>query len=324
MPAATRALSALTVLLALAGCSGSDDSARELSDVRRPSVVAKIDTGQPVGLSAGFGSVWVADHREETVSRIDPSTNRVTRSIRLGVFPADLAAGLGGVWVPVLEGFRLARVDPRTNRETASFPGIFTQAITGAGSVWALHFEEGTRDWGGDWKGRTVVRIDPRTNKIVARIRFRNVLGNVGIAFGEGAVWVATGQRSIARIDPDANQAVARIAVNGVPETLAVGEGAVWAALSDGRVARIDPDRNRVVATIRTGTYLNYVAVGAGAVWAGNVNDIVNSTLSKIDPTTNRVVSTISICDGPQGLLVAFGDVWVGCFESSQVWRLRP
>jgi DNA-binding beta-propeller fold protein YncE len=288
-----------------------------------PTVVAKIDTGQPVGLAAGFGSVWAADHREETVSRIDPATNEVVKRIHLGVFPSDLAAGEDGVWVPVLEGFRLARIDPETNRETASFPGIHYVAATGAGSVWALFFEGGRRDWGGDWEGHTVVRIDPDSNRVVARIRPGPVLGH-GIAADKDGVWVSLEPRGVAHIDAETNRVVARIRLPGHPDQVAVGEGAVWVALLDGRVARIDPKTNRVTATIRTGTHLEYIAAGEGYVWAGNINDGPNSTLSQIDPRTNEVVSSSPICDGPQGVLVAFSDLWVACFEDSQVWRLRP
>jgi DNA-binding beta-propeller fold protein YncE len=307
----------LGAVLVLAACGG------ERHELRRPTVVAKIDTGQPVGLAAGFGSVWVADHREETVSRIDPQSNRVVRRIRLGVFPADLAAGAGGVWVPVLEGFRLARVDPRTNREVAAFRGVYTAATVGAGAAWALFYEGGTRNWGGEWRGHTVTRIDPADNRVAARIRLHRILHDNTITFGAGGVWVLAGQSAV-RIDPATNEAMTRIRLPGEPVDLAVGEGAVWVSLADGRVARVDARRRRVTHVIRTGTHLEYIAVGAGAVWAGNVNDISNSTLTEIDPRTNKVAHTIPLCDVPQGLVIAYGDVWVGCFEDSQVWRVRP
>lgn len=321
MHAATAFLG-IAALLAATGCGGNDSGAQEES--WPPTVIAKIDTGQPVGLAAGFGSVWVADHREGTVSRIDPDTNEVVERIQLGSFPADLAAGEGGVWVPVLEGFRLSRVDPRTNRETASFPGVYTAAATGAGSVWALHYEGGGRDWGGDWRGHTVVRIDPRRNRISKRIRLPHVLQNRAIAFGAGAAWVVEAPDTVVRIDARTNDVAAQIRVGGQLDGVAVGEGAVWIALTDGHIARVDPETNRVTARIRTGTRVEYLAAGEGSVWAGNVNDIVNSTLSEIDPHTNRVAHTLPICDAPQGVLVAFGDVWVACFEESQVWRIRP
>ncbi len=80
--AAVRSVAALGVLLVSASCGGAERGAD--NEPKRPAVVARIDTGQPVGLAAGFGSVWVADHREETVSRIDPQSNRVLRRIRVG------------------------------------------------------------------------------------------------------------------------------------------------------------------------------------------------------------------------------------------------
>jgi YVTN family beta-propeller protein len=62
-----------------------------------PRVIAKIETGQGTGLVAAFASIWTADHRESTVSRIDPQTNRVIARIPIGELPYDVAAGDGAV-----------------------------------------------------------------------------------------------------------------------------------------------------------------------------------------------------------------------------------
>jgi virginiamycin B lyase len=43
--------------------------------------------------------VWVANTIDGTVSRIDPRTNRVTATIRVGADPKQLAVGDGAVWV---------------------------------------------------------------------------------------------------------------------------------------------------------------------------------------------------------------------------------
>jgi serine/threonine protein kinase len=52
----------------------------------------------PLGLAVGFGAVWVANSRDGTVTRYDPSTADIS-TIRVGGTPISLAVGEGGVWV---------------------------------------------------------------------------------------------------------------------------------------------------------------------------------------------------------------------------------
>jgi YVTN family beta-propeller protein len=55
----------------------------------------------PVRLTADSSSVWVADARDGTVSRIDAATNRVVSSVVVGNQPHGIAAVDGSVWVAV-------------------------------------------------------------------------------------------------------------------------------------------------------------------------------------------------------------------------------
>ena len=76
--------------------------------------VWRIDIGQPgrrptmqtVALAPGVGGiafepqgVWVTNLFDDTLSRIDPATNRVSRVIHMPAAPRDLAIGEGRVWV---------------------------------------------------------------------------------------------------------------------------------------------------------------------------------------------------------------------------------
>ena len=47
------------------------------------------------------GSVWVANAADGTVSRIDPETNEVVKTITVGNAPAGIAVVDGSVWVSV-------------------------------------------------------------------------------------------------------------------------------------------------------------------------------------------------------------------------------
>src|SRR5262249_44468385 len=56
---------------------------------------------RPRGVAWGDGSVWVANSGDGTVSRIDPHTDRVAATIRVGQSPQALVVTAGAVWVSV-------------------------------------------------------------------------------------------------------------------------------------------------------------------------------------------------------------------------------
>jgi YVTN family beta-propeller protein len=68
-----------------------------------PAAPTTIPVGDgPVAIAFGEGSVWVANANDHTISRIDPKTNDVTATIKLGnVTPRGIAVGEGKVWVTV-------------------------------------------------------------------------------------------------------------------------------------------------------------------------------------------------------------------------------
>jgi virginiamycin B lyase len=56
--------------------------------------------GDPAGVAAGEGSIWIADPGTRSVVRVEPETREVAR-IRVGARPRGIAVGDGSVWVSV-------------------------------------------------------------------------------------------------------------------------------------------------------------------------------------------------------------------------------
>jgi streptogramin lyase len=87
------------------------------------------------------------------VDRIDPKTNKVVKTIDLGV-PAsggNIAVGQGSVWV-TQPGFPITRIDPQTEKVAQQFFGDGGGAIQfGFGSIWLVNSQHGT-----------VSRLDPK------------------------------------------------------------------------------------------------------------------------------------------------------------------
>jgi YVTN family beta-propeller protein len=77
----------------------ADDSVSRV-DPTTDAVSATINVGQaPFGIASGAGAVWVANQNGNSVSRIDPSTNRVSATIAVGMLPIGVAITPGAVWV---------------------------------------------------------------------------------------------------------------------------------------------------------------------------------------------------------------------------------
>ena len=86
-------------------------------DIEARRVVGKayVSIGETVtDIAVGEGSVWITDwQREETLSRLDPETMKVTGQVDVSGDDA-VAVGAGAVWLGDIEAGSLTRVDPES------------------------------------------------------------------------------------------------------------------------------------------------------------------------------------------------------------------
>jgi YVTN family beta-propeller protein len=143
----------------------------------------------PQSLAVGGGSLWVANHDERTVTRIDLASGKVVADIPVPSEPHRVAWGAGAAWVGNWHDNSVSRIDPQTNRVVASpipiGPHHAGNLVVGAGSVWV------TSDYRMDPAPQdvVVVRIDSQTNRAVETI---SVGGHpIDVAATEGAIWVS-------------------------------------------------------------------------------------------------------------------------------------
>ena len=112
-----------------------------------------------------------------------------------------------------------------------------------------------------------MVRIDPATGKqVFASIQVGN--GPTGIAFGQGAAWVANSlDGTVSRIDPDTNSVTATVATGNGPDAVAIDPRGIWVSNQfDGNVVRIDPTRNQVAQRVSVGSRPLGLAISGDAV----------------------------------------------------------
>lgn len=183
-------------------------------------------------LARGFGALWAVNYEEGTLTRVDPKTRR-RRTVRVGAAPFDVLAAYGRIWVTAWEAGRLVEVDPRSLkvvRRTKIGPrptglrvadgGVwvgFGRAATAVARVdprthrveripvgvrapsW---FAAGTRDLWIQAADNVLVRLDPATRKVRARLSFGRTLAQGAMA-ADGTIWVPDKDSNVVhRVDP--------------------------------------------------------------------------------------------------------------------------
>jgi streptogramin lyase len=278
-----------------------------------PGVVARVVTPRaPCGVGSGYGAVWVATDGGGTISRIDPSTNRVTRSVRVGRTACTLAVGAGAVWTVRYEARELVRVDPATWRVRRLEVGrVPVDVLVAAGAVWVSN-----------WEDRTVARIDPGRLRVTDVVRLP--AQPQGLLYRAGSVWVGSGResREVFRVDP-ATLAVVRVPVGArSPGWFVAGARDVWVTTAEDSVVRIDPATNRVVTTLPVRVVpVEGATAPDGLLW---IPAKQSNTITRIDPSTNRVLGVLPAGPGAYVAHRAFGSMWVTSYAGSDVRRYRP
>jgi len=306
-------------LAAAAAICATRSGPPDLKAVRQPMSALHVIAKMPIpGFPDWIGvdeSIWISNKPKNSVSRIDPKTNRVVATIAVGKAPcAGLAADFGSVWVPSCGEGSIWRVDAKSQTVLAKIAtGVADTEggiAAGEGSVWMPCDASGV-----------LARIDPKTNAVVSRIRISP--GSYTAVTGERSVWVtSTKNNAVTRIDARSEKIQATIPVGPSPRFLATGLNAVWVLnQGDGSVSRIDPASNKVIATIPVGVpgEGGDIATGEGAVWV----TAMGKPLSRIDPATNRVVKQF-VGKGGDALRLGHGSLWLANHEFEEIWRIDP
>ena len=276
-------------------------------DPAKGRVVADVSIGgRPVALAVARDAVWVADADDGTVSRIDPKTYEVVKTIGLGADVNDVAVGFGSVWVAGGNDEKLFRIDPRVNALRSTLvlgkadplrprPVFFVES--GRKCIWITH-------------GDTLLRIDPSTTEVTARLRLPSTPDDVGV--GAGDVWITTQDEHLIRVDEGSATITATepLPSNGVSPVVA--RGALWLIVyaASPQLWSIDPSTlvQRSAAPFppsfpfglgQGGGLLSAIEHIRGVVW-------------RVDTATGRMTRVTRVAYHPIAVAVRDRAVWVG------------
>jgi streptogramin lyase len=155
----------------------------------------------------------------------------------------------------------------------------------------------------------------------------------IGLAFGEGRIWVMDRRSQVYWFAPGDDHATSR-GTTGIPTGATVGGGSVWITNGfgtgqgpDGGVSRLDPSTGETSPAFGTPIGSEGIAYGADAVWVANRS---SGAITRYDPV-QRSATDIALpgteTDPAEPDAIAFSDLdgpelWIGDDAHAQVFHL--
>ena len=262
--------------------------------------MATIPVGTVGNLAVGSDAVWTIDTvggPQDTVLRIDPTTNEVVATIPVGPHAFDVAVDSTGVWVTRdIDGRgqsgEVIRIDPATNEVVARIPveGRIRDVVVGEGGVWVVDSTSTLQ------REASLIHIDPQANDVVATIPG---LAGLNVATGDGFVWIqgwlstidpavgtGAGDRLLAlRLDPATDHVVGDPIPMEFFYPFAYWEGGVWfvgdrPVISGLNAQTLEVDDSVAVdAVAQDSTVHAAFDAGTGTIWVANYED----TITRVD-----------------------------------------
>jgi DNA-binding SARP family transcriptional activator/streptogramin lyase len=285
-------------------------------------VVAAVPVGRRPGpVVYADGSVWVANLRDTTLTRIDARRRHVVGTTPLGgSYPTALAAADGIVWsgdpvqatikrvagsgvtaIPIVN----CHVAPGSCKESLSIPcATHISLAIGGPTLWAT--------CGANFGRTTLTALDLATAR-QSTATYAEATNATALAYADDALWVANyDTNSVSELNPVDRTVESSVTVPAGPVAMVAFAGSVWVASSTQPViARIQITAGTGapnVTTVDVGGEPVAIAGGDGAVW---VADSGSREILRIDPQRVRVTARIHVGGSPAGVAVGDGMVWV-------------
>jgi len=231
------------------------------------------------GIEVTDSAVWLADFGASEVIRADKSGSGPLKRIPVGAAEDVLAVG-GTIWVTNHHEGSISRID------ATSGAVLGTEVIGQAGHNGPQRLAQGDGSvWVDESNTSEVIRLDPATGKVVARISVPDFPPCGGILVTEQAVW-ATGchdSPAMVRIDPATNNVAAVVVLDAFAQDVVDVNGTIWVPVGGS----------------------DFIAPGQSSAAAGE--------LERVDPLTNTVTTKLTTdgLDDVAGSVVVGDSLWL-------------
>lgn len=202
-------------------------------------------------------------------------------------------------------------VKPGVKGIQVSFASLKSSATIRIGGTadWVLVTNDAV--WVAGSKPYSIQRIDPITNRIVAKVVLPGEACS-GLAFGFSSVWIPVcGKKpTLIRVDAQKNAVIATLSVPTLEAEggIATSIDSVWLITDkNGTLSRIDPLTNSVRQNISVPPGSYNPIFSNGIVW---VTGVERSVLTAVDASTGRLLDSVAIGSKPRFLTAGGGSIW--------------
>jgi len=223
--------------------------------------------------------------------------------------------------VPLLTGLTILLVQSSGCERSVPKPGVkevqvpyssIKPSVTiciGGTADWVLVTDSAV--WVASTKPYDIVRIDPATNKIVARVSISDDACS-GLAFGFNSVWVPVCGRkpALVRIDAMKNtiSSVLPIPPAGEEGGIAASDDSVWMVTDkNGTLVRVDPSTNGVRDRIHIPPGSFNPVFSDGMVW---ISGIESNVVTAVDASSGKVLASVPVGSKPRFPTAGAGSIW--------------
>jgi len=192
-------------------------------------------------------TVWVANHRGGSISKVDPAKNTVTKMFTFSQTgtsgPKGIVIANGDVWTTVPNSLGVYRLDAATGTVIKKI-SILADDIDSPMTDGTYVYVPMTNSFMGGVlsPGQTISKIDPATNTVVQQLSPQAIPW----LFARSAFWMVSGQ-DLDRLDPAtlelaASWPLAPASAKPLDVTgIAVDDDAVWLIIAGKTVIRVQP-----------------------------------------------------------------------------------
>jgi hypothetical protein len=265
---------------------------------------------------------WVACKEQSRVIRVDTGTGKTLKSVRLGAPVIAVASGLGSIWAVDSSGTLY-----RINQTTAKLVKRLSLPVSAAYNIWI----GGGSVWVADDQGAQVVRVAPRTNRVVARLAVGD--GPADMAFNGDSAWVINHRdRVLSRIDLGTNRS-GRVAVlpGDAPERMVWARGSLWITGRGTDLLKVNPADGSVAATIEIGASGIDIAADGDDLWVPTRSAAVDASgfptldaVKRVSAATGAVSVVVEAGSrvDVHGLIARNEVLWIADNRSGHLYRV--
>jgi class 3 adenylate cyclase/streptogramin lyase len=172
----------------------------------------------------------------------------------------------------------------------------------------------------------SLLRIDPKTDKVVAAVPATEPSGQIAIV-PPNKIWVLSTLNHVISIVDSASEQVMTLGVFGAAASSGSGEGIVyayglvWVTGGNDQLEELDPNSHIVEGSLKIPGGPALLASGFGRIWV-MVHD--SNRAVAIDPKTGQVVITARTGEGGNGIGIGEGAVWLSSYGDGTVSKIDP